>query len=288
MKLSFIKHLALTFVLILNCSNVIGAENKRFEIANSKIITIDSKVLGRKYDVFIKVPRDYLKEENRFKKYPVLYLNDGPHTFKVAAGVTHFPRMDKAIVVGIAFSHGENGQYSRVRDLTPITDDSWKKYQTGGAPSYLKFLENEVISYVEENYRANSKQRILSGHSLGGSFGAWVMLTKPELFSSYILTSPSFWYKKYWIFDLEDKLHLKNKSLRANLYLATGSLETIDGGMYYEMADDQLKFANQLRSRNFQGLTIKDEIVEGTDHFSTFPVGLSKGLMFVYKQLELF
>ena len=127
----------------------------------------------------------------------------------------------------------------------------------------------------------------MSGHSLGGSFGTWVLLTKPELFSNYILTSPSLWFKKHWVFDLEDKLHSKNKLLQANVYFATGSLETIEGGMHYEMADDQIKFVKQLTSRNYQGLTIENEIVKGTDHYTTFPVGLSKGLMFTYKQMKL-
>ncbi|RBP48550.1 alpha/beta hydrolase [Arenicella xantha] len=287
MKLSLIKNLALIFILFLGCSNAIASENLSFQIANSQIITIDSKVLDRKYDLFIKVPIDYAKEENKYKRYPVLYLNDGPHTFKVASGVTHFSQMDKVIVVGVSFAHGENGQYSRVRDLTPVVDESWTKYKTGGAPNYLNFFEKEVITYIEENYRTNPNQRILSGHSLGGSFGAWVLLTKPELFSSYILTSPSLWFKKHWIFDLEDKFHLNNKSLKANLFFATGSLETIGDGMYYEMVDDQIKFVQQLLSRDYQGLNIQEEIVNGTDHYSTFPVGLSKGLMFTYKQMKL-
>jgi len=286
------KHLftkLLTLLLIVSSSFFSTAKNNdnNFVIDHSEIVTIDSKVLKRKYDLYIKVPRDYFLEDSKYKKYPVLYLNDGPHTFKVASGVTHFSQMDKAIVVGISFAHGEQGQHSRVRDLTPVVDETWKKYRTGGAPLYLDFIENEVIKYVENNYRVNSKQRILSGHSLGGSFGAWVLLTKPELFSSYILTSPSLWFKKYWIFDLEEQYKSKNKHLNANLYFATGSLETIKDGMYYEMADDQVKFMNKLVSRNYQGLTVKSEVVEGTDHHSTFPVGLSKGLMFVYNQMNL-
>ncbi len=287
MKQFIIKSLALTLVLFVSYSDANEAESRRFQIADSKIITIDSKVLGRKYDLFIKVPRGYFREKNKAMTYPVLYLNDAPHTFKVASGVTHFPQMDKAIVVGVSFAHGENGQHSRVRDLTPIVDDTWTKYKTGGAPNYLKFIENEVIAYIEDNYRANPNQRILSGHSLGGSFGTWVLLTKPELFSSYILTSPSLWYKKHWIFSLEEQFHLENRALKANLYFATGSLETIGDGMYYEMADDQVRFVKQLLSRNYQGLTIEEEIVKGTDHYSTFPVGLSKGLLFTYKQMKL-
>lgn len=287
MKYLFTKLLAMLLIVGSSFFSTAKKNDNNFVIAHSEIVTINSTVLNKKYDLYIKVPRDYFLEDSKHKKYPVLYLNDGPHTFKVASGVTHFPEMDKAIVVGISFAHGEHGQHSRVRDLTPVVDKTWKQYRTGGAPRYLDFIENEVIKYVEDNYRVNSKQRILSGHSLGGSFGAWVLLTKPELFSSYILTSPSLWFKEYWIFDVEEQYKLKNKHLNANVYLATGSLETIKDGMYYEMADDQVKFMSKLVSRNYQGLTVKGEIVEGTDHYSTFPVGLSKGLMFVYNQMKL-
>ncbi|GLR72200.1 alpha/beta hydrolase [Agaribacter marinus] len=287
MKLSFVRRVALFLLLYTGVSKAFLAESDGFQIVNSKVVTIDSTVLGRKYDLFIKLPHDYFWEKSRLKKYPVLYLNDGPHTFKVAAGVTHFREMDRVIVVGVSFAHGENGQYSRVRDLTPVVDDTWTKYKTGGAPSYLEFFEDEVISYIEDNYRANSDQRILSGHSLGGSFGTWVLLTKPDLFSNYILTSPSLWYKNNWIFDVEKKFFSKSKLLDANVYFATGALETLKHGMRHNMVNGQVKFVKQLRSRDYQGLTLEEDVVNGTDHYSTYPVGLSKGLMFIYKQLSL-
>ena len=277
----------LIFSLALYSSfNIADVDEKvHFTLGNSSLFTIDSKVLNRKYDLFIKVPHDYYREDNKSKKYPVLYLNDGPYTFKVAAGVTHPREMDKAIIVGISFAHGEKGQFSRVRDLTPVVDKSWTKYTTGGAPRYLEFIEKELFALIEHKYRVNTDQRILSGQSLGGSFGAWVLLTKPELFSSYILTSPSFWFKDDWIFNLEEKYYETNKSLRASVYIATGALETIKNGMKQDMVSGHLKFTERLRSRHYQGLKLEDEVVEGTDHYSTFPVGLSKGLIAIYQDL---
>ncbi len=260
-------------------------ENQVFEISNSEVVTIESTILKRKYDLYIKVPRDYFEEKNQSKQYPVLYLNDGPHTFKVAAGVTHFPSMDKSIVVGISFAHGENGQNSRVRDFTPVVDKSWKKYVTGGATEYLAFIEREVFPFVEKNYRIDVHNRILSGHSLGGSFGAWVLLTKPSLFSGYILTSPSLWFKNDYIFDLENEFSKTNNSLNAKIFVATGALEVPENGMRNDMVDGHVRFIKRLRSRHYQGLYISDEIVEGTDHYSTFPVGLAKGLKLFYQEL---
>jgi len=302
MKSIFIKALAFAFTLSVtlysgdNNANAVeknkaelnnkAAQNK-FEIANSHVVTIESKLLGRKYDLYIKVPRGYHSKNNKSKHYPVLYLNDGPYTFKVATGVTHIQPMDKAIVVGLSFAHGENGQSSRVRDLTPEVDKSWVKYKTGGGPQYLEFIEKEVFAFIEKNYRINTKQRIIAGQSLGGSFGAWVLLTKPELFSSYILTSPSFWYKKELIFDAEEAYFKNNKQLKANIYIATGALETPENGMQQDMVAGHNKFVKRLRSRDYQDIKLIDEVVTGTNHYSTFPVGLSKGLVFIYKEFGL-
>ncbi|WP_078085457.1 alpha/beta hydrolase [Microbulbifer mangrovi] len=256
-----------------------------FEIKSTEIFTIESKVLGRKYDVYIKVPAGYSDKGHKETSYPVLYLNDAPHTFKVATGVTHFKSMNRAIVVGIDFAHGEHGQFSRVRDLTPERDTTWVKYTTGGAPDYLQFIRDELIPFVEGNYRADPARRILSGHSLGGSFGAWVLLTQPELFSSYILTSPSLWYKDDLIFEFEEEYAKHHRSLNANLFVATGDLETAENGMRNDMVDGHRRFLKRLRSRNYEGLNIKDEVVIGTDHESTFPVGLTKGLRWIYQDL---
>ncbi|WP_299588268.1 alpha/beta hydrolase-fold protein [uncultured Microbulbifer sp.] len=263
---------------------VVVRESKNFEIEGGKIFTIQSKILGRKYDIYIKTPSGYSERKNTGKIYPVLYLNDGPYTFKVAAGIAHLKSMDKSIMVGIAFAHGENGQFSRVRDLTPVLDPRWKRYKTGGAPEYLRFIEDEVIPFVEENYRASSSRRILVGQSLGGSFGAWVLLTKPELFSSYILTSPSLWYKNEIIFDLEEAYSRTHTSLNANVYLATGALETTENDrVRNDMVSGHRKFVARLRSRKLQDFHLEDEIVSGADHYSTFPVGLAKGLRWIYQ-----
>ncbi|TLU64272.1 alpha/beta hydrolase [Thalassotalea litorea] len=278
-----------TILCLLLCSGYLQAkasESTHFEIQRSSVITLQSKVLDRSYDIYVKLPYDYHLQASESKTYPVLYLNDGPYTFKVAAGVTHLRPMDKVIVVGISFAHGENGQFSRVRDLTPVVDTSWKKYQTGGAPQYLSFIEKEVFSFIEQNYRANPRQRILAGQSLGGSFGAWVLLTRPELFSQYILTSPSLWFKQDWIFDLEQDYADNNNLLKANVYMATGALETLQQGGSEDMVGGHRKFTERLRARNYQGLIFSEEIIEGTDHYSTFPVGLTKGLMFVYQHIQ--
>lgn len=274
--MKFLYPILIAFSLLIS-SNSYSDETKILTVKNTQITDIESKILKRSYDLYIKLPYDYHTKENQNKKYPVVYLNDAPYTFKVAAGITHFPKMDKAIIVGIGFAHGENGQFSRVRDLTPEEDKTWTKYITGGAPQYLKFITDEVFPYIGARYRVNDK-RILAGQSLGGSFGAWVLVTQPELFTGYILTSPSIWYKNHLILQTEKDYAKEHKSLIANVFIATGALESPEHGMRKDMTEGHRSFVEQLRSRNYHGLVLRDEIVDGTDHYSTFPVGLAKGL----------
>ncbi len=280
---------SMLFLLTVMSANAYSQQNFKevdspYQADNTQKFEFNSKVLNRSYDIHVKLPKGYSNKENQHKHYPVLYLNDAPYTFKVALGVTHFPKMDKAIIVAIGFAHGEHGQHSRVRDLTPENDPTWRKYETGGAPQYLKFIESEVIPFVEDVYRIDSSKRILSGQSLGGSFGSWVLVTRPALFSSYILTSPSHWFKNDMIFALEASYAKDHQDLPANVFYATGAVETPE----YErkpMVKGQIDFVKALRARDYPQLNMKDEIVEGTDHFSTFPVGLTKGLRWLYQDV---
>lgn len=172
---------------------------------------------------------------------------------------------------------------SRVRDLTPTQDKSWTNYTTGGAQAYLDFMEEDVLPFVEQHYRADPTRRTLAGQSLGGSFGAWVLLTRPELFDSYILTSASLWFHQRMIFDLEKSYAENHKDLRAKVYFAVGEYENPEhGSTRHDMVGDQNAFVASLRSRNYPRLKIKDEIISGSIHETTFPVGFTRAVSWLF------
>ncbi len=264
-----------------------GAQAKGFTIPDSSTHTITSDTLGRTYDIYVKVPKEYHSDSAAQKRYPVIYLNDGPYTFQVASGVTHLPmnvgKLEKAIVVGLSFAEGENGMDSRVRDLTPTEDKGWTRYQTGGAPEYLTFLEKEVIPYVEKHYRADSHNRTLAGQSLGGSFGAWVLLTRPDLFDNYILTSGSYWYHDRVIFAMEERYAEQHKDLKARVYFAVGEYEDLEHrNTRNDMVGDQKALVAKLRSRGYPNLVIKDDIISEGLHETTFPIGFTRGVRWLF------
>lgn len=267
---------------------VVENSESAFVIPNSSKHKIVSQILGRTYEVYVKTPRGYDDEENSDRAYPVIYLNDGPYTFQVASGSTHLPmnseRFDQAILVGISFAEGEPGMHSRVRDFTPALDASWETYETGGAPSYLRFLEEEVIAFVEKEFRADPNQRTLSGQSLGGSFGAWVLFERPDIFANYILTSPSLWFKNRLIFDLEAAYAEKEDDLDATVYFAVGGRETMGDGMTHPMVSQLVEFTDLLRSRCYPNLRLKTEIIPDAIHETTFPQGFMRGTQWLFDQ----
>jgi len=257
----------------------------KFEIPNSEVHTIQSEILGRTYHLYIKKPSGYERPENSDQRYPVIYLNDGPYTFQVASGVTRLPmnagEFEKAILVGVSFAKGEKPQASRTRDLTPSVDEDWA-LATGGAAEYFQFLKSEAIPFVENNFRADPKRRVLSGQSFGGLFGAWVLLTEPEAFHAYILTSPSLWFDEKIIFDMEQAYASKHDDLNATVFLATGEHETPISETRMDLVGDQAVFAARLRSRNYPGLMLRDEIVPNGLHETTFPVGFIRAMQWLF------
>jgi uncharacterized protein len=255
----------------------------RYEMPDSAVHEIRSDKLGRSYDLYVRTPPEYSSEANALRRYPVIYINDAHYTFQTAAGVTLSPMrhggVEPAILVAISYAKGEGGADSRGRDLTP-TPNSSRPDKSGGARAYLTFIKDEVIPFVEAAYRADPARRTLTGQSYGGLFGAFALFEEPGLFADYILTSPSLWYGDGVMFDLEAEFARTHTALPARVFFAIGETETpaINGGEY-DMVGDQKRFADQLRARNYEGLTVRDEVVEGGTHLTTFPIGLLRGLM---------
>src|SRR6185436_14646765 len=91
--------------------------------------------------------------------------------------------MPDLIVVAIP-----NGRGMRNRDLTPASlhqegneDGSMGTGEMGRGDRFLDFLQQELIPYVEKQYRT-TQERILAGHSRGALLVLESLLSKPDLF----------------------------------------------------------------------------------------------------------
>lgn len=254
-----------------------------FAIPRTEIMSITDSATDRRYEIYIKLPIGYSEK----KEYPVVYMTDAMCSFQIVSGATRYPintgRMDNLMLVGISWEKGNRPDFSRIRDYTPSVGKKWKS-ATGGASEHLKFIRNDVIAYVEKNYAADPLRRTYIGNSLGGLFGAYVLLTAPETFQNYILGSPSFWYDNEIIFDYESSYSKTHKALRANVYISVGSEEKpeLSGGKH-DMVEQAQRFYETLAQHDYEGLDIKLDIVASANHATAFPTSAIQGLWWLHK-----
>jgi hypothetical protein len=77
----------------------------------------------------------------------------------------------------------DTGASTRDRDLLP----------SSGADTFLTFVTSELRAYVDSTY-STSRQTTLFGHSYGGLFTVYALLTHPESFDHYIASDPALWW----------------------------------------------------------------------------------------------
>ncbi|MGA3018420.1 MAG: alpha/beta hydrolase-fold protein [Bryobacteraceae bacterium] len=230
---------------------------------------------GRDNDLYIHIPSNYNQDKTR--KYPVLYILDGQWDFKlmdsVLGGLVYDKFAPEMIMVGITYS-GENADYDGLRamDYTPTAVQQVKG--SGNGPKFLKFLKMELIPFIEANYRADSSRRVLQGSSYAGLFTLYAMFADPGLFSAYMSASPAVTYDDRYAFKQEAEYARTHKELPVKLFLAVGGSEGLTTPVQ--------EFMQTLRSRGYNGLKLETRVIEGERHAGNKPELFNRGLRFLF------
>jgi predicted alpha/beta superfamily hydrolase len=185
-------------------------------------LVIKSEVLGEERIVLIRTPFGY---ERNGQRYPVLYMTDGDahiqHTSSTIEFLARNGRMPEMIIVAITNT-------DRGRDLTPTRanvtrpDGKLQFPTSGGADKFIKFIEAELMPAIEAKYRVQP-YRMLAGHSLGGLFAVHVMMSRPELFNSYIAVSPSLQWDDQMMIKRAEQFLTNRKEFKKTLFLTLGN-----------------------------------------------------------------
>lgn len=162
---------------------------------NVETVTIESSELGQRREIVIYEPLGY--SENEFAYYDVIYVFDAQLRGLVGYVSAIADLMDGPrgfIVVGIKATILEDEMYFRNHDLLP-SDTEWNlgPKSGGNAEAFLAYVKNEVVPYVESEYRT-LPLRTAVGHSLSASFLVYTLLEDPGLFDNYIAVSPNLAY----------------------------------------------------------------------------------------------
>jgi predicted alpha/beta superfamily hydrolase len=276
-------------------------------VLGSEMHMMQSKQTGRNYRITVSLPLGYSSspgEDWPFNhtpaKWPSVYVLDGNW---YAGMVTDIIRpmawcgsTTDAIVVGIGYAEDKDPIEAfresftrRDFDLTPVRDESVERSMeaahkrpvpNGGAGNFHKFIQDELIPFIEQTYRADPARRILLGHSYGGLFALFSLFAAPGLFDTLIVGSPTLSYGNRFTFQREEAFAKEHSKLPAKVYLYVAELEeAIDD----TTLTDTLRLAAILQGRNYEGLSLVKRIFPDQNHCEVAAVGFQGGLKFALK-----
>ncbi len=183
----------------------------------------------------------------------IIYMLDGESAEYYYSSITDNPIGKQLIGIGIVNT-------DRRRDLLPIN----------GANKFLEFIASELIPLVEDTLLI--KERVLFGHSFGGAFTVYSLITKPGLFDKYIAASPT------PIMNMVDPVLYQKAGTSVNkpilFYFSYGSE---DMKQVIKWAD---KLKENLMTLNCNYICWKREIHTGENHNTNAVPSLICGLKF--------
>ncbi len=239
---------------------------------------------------------------------PVLWVLDANLFFGTAVEATRimhqlFGELPPLLVVGVAYDTEDPVLQAelRARDFTPSADAGFASMtaqlpgsrpptlpadrRLGRADEFLEFLVHEAAPLIESHYDVLPGQHILFGSSLGGLFVLHAFLAGTAHIGHYVSVSPGIWW--------DDGLVLRRLATAARpgrgaqtLFLAVGGdEERADIPMLasFKMVSNVESFASALQAKSPTDLRVAARILEGESHTSVVPVGLTRGLRFVFR-----
>ncbi len=219
--------LKVTFVICLSFlfQNLTHAQTEKSNKFLQKVGVLDSlysKTLDEYRNVYVQLPANY--NPNDKTKYPVVFLLDGEvflpavNEFQNYYSGNFTPEM---VIVGIS------NNTNRMRDLTTskVSEINGRPFEqdNGEATKFIKFIEHELIPFVEKKYPVTNF-RTLIGHSFGGLFTLYSLVHQPHLFSNYLAIDPSLDWDNQQLIK-EAKLMVSNANYKGkSLFMSLGGV----------------------------------------------------------------
>lgn len=194
----------------------------------------------------------------------------------------------------------------RARDVSPTIDATITDEPTAmmsGAGRFLAFSREELKPWVRAQYQVHPTDDVYFGHSLGGLFGAYALLSEPASFRGYGLGSPSLWWDDCALFAQEQAYATAHTDLVADVFVGIGAYENALGDEIhrawlrlggagegrteepdpYDMVADMERLVERLRGRSYPGLRIGSAVLPREFHATAVPMNLSRSLRYLFR-----
>ncbi|MCX2738461.1 alpha/beta hydrolase-fold protein [Pontibacter anaerobius] len=205
-------------------------------------------------DLVVWLPPNY--EQNKKKRYPVLYLHDGQNLFdpntssfgvdwrvdETADSLIRAGAIEPIIIVGI------NNTEARMQEYVPG--------EKGAA--YVEYVVNTVKPFIDSTYRTKpgAKYTATGGSSAGGTIAFVLAWEHPNIFSKAICMSPAF--KIQQIDYVDDVLAYQSRKKPVYFYIDNGGVELEE--QLQPGIDEMLQALKQKGYREGKDFTwVKDE-----------------------------
>jgi predicted alpha/beta superfamily hydrolase len=185
----------------------------RYHLTTDRLL---SQYVEVDYDLLIYSPPAY---EQATHGFPVVYALDMAfQSQQQAIDATLATLGQDLIVVGLGNPDDRDRDYTP--DRGPTTPEGY-----GGAANFYNFLVFELIPYIDANYHTDETNRTLIGHSYGGLFTLFALLSEgadQRHFNAFIASSPTIGFATDLLVDMEAAMFERSRDLPVTLYLSTG------------------------------------------------------------------
>ncbi|EAZ80795.1 alpha/beta hydrolase-fold protein [Algoriphagus machipongonensis] len=281
-----------TFLCLAILLSIVGEAKAQYLSQIGIKDSVYSEILNETREIYVQFPEGFDPASD--KKYPVIYILDGENllpALSITQGFYSGGFVPDMILIGIS------NHQNRTRDLTPSkVEPSWEP--NGGADTFLKFIENELIPYIESKYPA-SNFRTLIGHSYGGLFTINTLLHKPDIFANYLAIDPSLdWDDQLMLREAKEivsKEKFKGKSLfislsgQLHMQNPEMTLENVvqDDSEFTLFARSNIAFSEFIRSNAGIGLDFDWEFYPKDLHGTVPLPSLRDGLMSLFEWFQM-
>jgi predicted alpha/beta superfamily hydrolase len=211
-----------------------------------------------------------------------MYVLDGGLLFGMATGLTPVLRwlrgVPEVIIVGISYGMESYEQWVELRERDFKVPEVADAPPDSAANLFLEALTQEMIPFIDANYRTIPSDRCLYGYSSSGFFVLYALFHTPDAFQRYISGSGDLYIAYPYVIQHGAELAGRDATSPIQLYLSAGELESDQFPYFHHL----IAF---LEEGNCPGVTLTSEIYPGEGHGAEgIALTYLHGLRMVYPQ----